>query len=161
MQLSLSVHFHNPFLSCNCFLCHIYLLFSSFFLVSDSLLTALARTCIVLGALTAYRQADTVANATIATDIHQALDVQLNLGTEVSLYLVFSTDDFTDLSGLVIGPILYFKISVNSGLIQNLSRTTTAYTIDIGQSDFASLVLRQIDTNNSYCHIFVLLFYEN
>jgi len=54
---------------------------------------------------------------------------------------------------LVIGPILNFKISVYAGLIQDFSRTTATYSVDVGQSDFASLVLRQINTNNSYCHM--------
>ena len=48
-------------------------------LVSDSLLLTLPRTGVVLGALSTDRETDTVADATVATDIHQTLDVQLNL----------------------------------------------------------------------------------
>lgn len=57
----------------------------------------------------------------IATDVHQSLDVQLNFGAEVTLDLVFSTNDLTDLGCLVVVPVLYFQVSVNAGLVRILA----------------------------------------
>ncbi len=96
-------------------------------------------------------------DATVTTDIHQTLDVQLNLGTEVTLYLIFSTDDLTDSCSLIIRPILNLYILINVSLLQDFHRTTTTYSIYIGQRDFTSFVLRQINTNNSYCHTIIFL----
>ncbi|EJX04439.1 hypothetical protein EVA_07453 [gut metagenome] len=156
VELTHSVNLYVSLLSCNCFLCHIYLLFSSFLLVSNSLLATLARASIVLRALTTNRETMTVTYTTIATDIHQTLDVQLNLRTKVTFNLEFSTNDLTDLSCLVVSPILHFDISVNASLIQDFSRATTTYTINVGQGDLTTFVLREVNTNNSYCHILVL-----
>ena len=78
VKLPHSIDFHVSLLSCNCFLCHNYLLFSSFLLVSNSLLATLARTCIILSALAAYGESVTVTYTAVATDVHQTLDVELD-----------------------------------------------------------------------------------
>lgn len=44
-------------------------------------------------------------NATIATDIHQSLDVQRNFTAEVALNLVLGSNHLTDLTSLVVGPV--------------------------------------------------------
>ena len=59
-------------------------------------------------------------DTTIATDIHQALDVELDFGTEVTFHLVLGADDFTNLTCLLVSPVLNFNVLVNSSLFQNL-----------------------------------------
>ena len=158
VELAHGVNFHVSLFGCNCFLCHIYLLFSSFLLVCNGLFAALACTGIVLGALSAYGQAVTVTHTAVATDVHETLDVELDFGAEVALYLELGTNDFTNLGCLVVCPVLYLDVSVNAGLVQNLSRATTTYSINVGQGDFSPFVLREVYTNNSYCHIVVMIF---
>lgn len=69
----------NLLLNCSSLFCHNSLkLLGCFFLVSDSLFLALAGTGIVLGALAAHGESETVTDSAIAADIHEALDVQLD-----------------------------------------------------------------------------------
>ncbi len=153
MGLANGINLYNPLLCCDCFLCHTYLLFSSFFLICNGFLFTLTRTSVVLGALASHGQTDTMTDTPVATDVHQTFDVQLYFGTKVTLHLILGTDDFTYFCRLVVGPIFYFDVFVNAGFTQNgISRATTD-TIDIGQGDFSSFILRQVYTNNSYCHI--------
>jgi hypothetical protein len=49
-----------------------------------SLARTLAGTCIGAGALTAHRQATTVAEAAIATDVHQTLDVHRGFAAQIA-----------------------------------------------------------------------------
>ncbi len=60
-----------------------------------------------------------MADTTIATDIHQALDVQLNFRTKITFYFVLGTNDLTNLGCLVIRPVFYFQVLVNTCFIQN------------------------------------------
>jgi hypothetical protein len=57
-----------------------------FFLAGDGLALAFARPRIGARALTATRQTQPVAQAAIRTNIHKALDVELNFGAKVALY---------------------------------------------------------------------------
>ena len=59
-------------------------------------------------------------DSTIATNIHQSLDVQLDLTTKITFYLKFSADDFTDLGCLVVTPFVDFQVAAHAGLVQNL-----------------------------------------
>ena len=58
--------------------------------------------------------------ATIAADVHEALDVHLDFRPEVAFHLKFSADDFTDLGCLVVSPLIYLECTVNARLIQYL-----------------------------------------
>ena len=60
-----------------------------------------------------------MANTTIATNIHQTLNVQLNLRAKITFHLILSTNDLTNLGSLIIRPVFYFQVSVNTCFIQN------------------------------------------
>ena len=59
-------------------------------------------------------------DSTIATNIHQSLDVQLDLTTEITFYFEFSADDFTDLGCLVVTPLADLQVTADTCLIQYL-----------------------------------------
>ena len=59
-------------------------------------------------------------STTVTTDIHQTFDVQLCFRTKITFYFVLCTDDLTDLSCLVIRPILYLDAWVYACLCQDL-----------------------------------------
>ena len=59
-------------------------------------------------------------NATIATDIHQSLDVQRDFTAEVALNLVLGCYHLTDLTSLVVGPVTNLLVLVDTSLLQNL-----------------------------------------
>ena len=106
VQLALCVNLYVTLFCRDIFLCHSHLLFSCLLLVCNGLLATLASASVVLSALTTKRKTNTVTDATVAADIHEALDVQLYLRTEVTFDLEFCTDDFTDFGGLIVRPIL-------------------------------------------------------
>jgi len=62
----------------------------------------------------------TMTYSTIATDIHQALNVHLDLTAEITFNFEFSTDNFTDLGCLVVSPLADLQVAVNTGFIQYL-----------------------------------------
>ncbi len=59
-------------------------------------------------------------NTTVATDIHQTLNIQLNFRTEITFHFILSTNDFTNLCSLIIRPVFHFQVSVNTCFVQNL-----------------------------------------
>jgi len=89
-------------------------------LVCNSLLLTLTGASIVLGALTTDGKAVTVAHSTIATNIHQSLNVQLDLTAEITFYFEFSTDDFADFGCLVVIPFADLQVAAHAGLVQYL-----------------------------------------
>ena len=58
--------------------------------------------------------------ATIATNIHQSLDVQLDLTTKITFYFEFSTDNFTDFGCLIVTPLANLEVAADTCLIQYL-----------------------------------------
>jgi len=61
-----------------------------------------------------------MSDTTIATYIHKALDVHLDLRTEITFYFEFSADNFTDLGCLVIRPLVNLQVTANTCLVQYL-----------------------------------------
>src|SRR5581483_1116230 len=72
----------------------------------DAALRALARARVGMGALPADRQALAVAQAPVAAEVHQALDVQAGLAAEIALDLVALLQRLADAVDLVFGEIL-------------------------------------------------------
>jgi hypothetical protein len=93
-----------------------------------------------------------VAYATVAADVHKALDVELDFRTEIALHLVVALDHFTHGGCLVVCPVLHFDVFVYTRLGQDGVGGTPANAEDVGQGYFTSLVLRQIYADYSYCH---------
>ena len=93
-------------------------------------------------------------NTTVATDVHQTLNVQLNLRAKITFYLELCTDYLTYSCSHIVGPVLNLYIFVYTSLLQDLVCTATTDTIDIGQCNFTSFVLRYVYSSNSYSHIF-------
>ena len=59
-------------------------------------------------------------DSTIATNIHQSLDIHLDLTTEITFNFEFSADNFTDLGCLIISPLVDLQLATNTGFIQYL-----------------------------------------
>src|SRR6202023_1171919 len=66
-------------------------------LAGDRLGRTLARARVGMGALTTHRQSAAMAQAAIAAEIHQALDVHAGLATQIAFDHVVAVDHFTDL----------------------------------------------------------------
>src|SRR5213082_1143134 len=82
---------------------------------------ALAGACIRLGALAANRQATAMAEAAVATEVHQALDVDRHFATQVA-FDRHAADFFADLLEVSVGQVLDLSIERNTALGADLLR---------------------------------------
>ena len=61
-----------------------------------------------------------MSNTTIATNVHQSLDIHLDLTTEITFNLEFSADNLTDLSCLIVAPFVDLQVATDTSLVQYL-----------------------------------------
>jgi hypothetical protein len=116
-------------------------------LASDSLARALAGTSIGTGTLTTARQALAMAQATIATKVHQTLDVHRDFTTQVTLdrelgYLVTQTFH------VCIGDIFDLRVTTDTRSVTDFLCAGPTHTIDRGQSDLCVLMVRNVNPSN-------------
>ena len=83
-----------------------------------------------------------MADTTIATDIHETLDVHLNRGAELTLDLVLFVDLGTDLGNLIVVPVTHFDGSIDTAFVQDLPGGAAADTEDIGQTYLSLFVVK-------------------
>jgi hypothetical protein len=76
------------------------------FLAGDRLGRAFARARVGVGALAMNRQAATMAEAAVATEIHQPLNVHRDFTTEIAFHREFTVDGFADLQDLAVGQLI-------------------------------------------------------
>ena len=92
-----------------------------------------------------------MAKASVATDVHQPLDVHLNFSTELPLDKELILNDATDFLGLVFRPALRLRAVIKVGALEDLPRPGSTDPVDRRQGDLCSLVGRDIYARNS-CH---------
>ena len=61
-----------------------------------------------------------MAQAAVAANLNQTLDIQADLTAQVTLDVVVALDDFTQLSSLFFGQVLNAGIRIDTGLSQDL-----------------------------------------
>ena len=114
------------------------------------MLGTFAGTCIGLASLAANGQALAMTNAAVAANFHHALDVQSGLTTEIAFHYV-AFQALTQLGFIILSQVFHAGIGVDSGLFQNFGCAGSADAINIGKSDFNTLILRQVNAGES-CH---------
>ena len=103
-----------------------------------------------MGALTADRQALTVTQATVAADVHEALDVLALLTTEVALdHEVGLIDVLADGVNFLLGEVLDTGVRIDVRLRADLAGGGAADAVNVGQTDLDALLAREIDTANT------------
>jgi hypothetical protein len=124
---------------------------------ADGLAGAFAGTGVGLGALAADGQTAHVADAAIAFDALQALEVHADLAAQIAFDDVFAfLDGVDDLGELLLGQILGADGRVNIRAFEDLLRVNGADAIDIAERDINALVRRYFNTNDA-CHKFLTL----
>lgn len=78
---------------------------------------------------------------TITPDVHESLDVHGHFPTQVSLDLLLPIDDFPDADHIGLLELIHTGVEINVRLAENPLGGSSANTVDIGQSNFNSLVL--------------------
>ena len=94
-----------------------------------------------------------MAQAAVASNLNQTLDIQADLTAQVTLDVVVALDDFTQLSSLFFGQVL----TRVSGLIPVLARISLDVLRpmpNVGQADLHALLAGKVNTGNT-CHTII------
>jgi hypothetical protein len=89
--------------------------------------------------------------ATIATDVHQPLDVHLYTLAQVALNLSLCFQDGTDPAQLVLTQVLNPSVDIYSSLFENGRCPWAANAVDVSQSDLRPFVRWKVNTSYT-CH---------
>jgi len=114
-------------------------------------LGALTRASVGVRALATDRQSSTVAEATIAAEIHESLDVGLDLAAQITLDHVIGLKDLAYSGHLLLGEFTGSHSAADARLVEHLKRRTASDSIDIGEGDVQALVAREVYTGDT-CH---------
>src|SRR5690554_4343982 len=128
------------------------LLAGRFLLASDGTARSLAGTCVRLRSLATDGQATTVAEATVATDVHEALDVELHLAAQVTLDLEFLLDHAAEAGDLGFGEVLDPGVRADFSLGEDRLRARESDAVNVRQSVLDTLVARKINSGYT-CHL--------
>ena len=71
-------------------------------------------------------------DTSVATDIHQTLNVHLNFTAKFTFGLVLFGDNVTNNLLLVVGPVLHFLCGLNASLLQDFLRQRPANAVNVG-----------------------------
>jgi hypothetical protein len=86
-------------------------------------------------ALSAHGQAFTVAQAAVAAEIHQALDVHSDFAPEIALNLVLAVNQLAEAQHLIVRELVDAAVIWDREAFANLVCLGGAYTEDIAQPD--------------------------
>src|SRR6266511_4510858 len=95
-------------------------------------------------ALAAHRHPLAVAQPTVAGNIHQALDIQLNLAAQITLNAIFTVDHVADAPDFFLGQVTHSRVRVHVGLLEDVYTIRSADPRNIGDRDLYLLVPRNI-----------------
>src|SRR4029078_13479198 len=87
--------------------------------------------------------------APIATEIHQALDVELHLATQVAFNHVVAVDDFTDLEHRGVGQLRHAPLRRQINLAHDILGGLDPDAMNVVNREPHSLVGRQIDARDT------------
>jgi len=61
-----------------------------------------------------------MSHTSVATDLNEPLDIELNFPLQVAFYLVLFLNNITKAAHLILGKLFHFSISAHSGSRQDL-----------------------------------------
>src|ERR687897_3704764 len=85
----------------------------------------------------------------IRADLHQALDVQADLASEIALDLVLSVDHLAEAVDLVIGQVTHARVGRDVRGRQHAAGGRGSDAVDVGQADYHALLARDVDAGNA------------
>merc|ERR1712230_33545 len=117
-------------------------------LLTDRLTRTLTGTCICFSTLTTKRQAATVTDTTVTTEIHQTFDAHLHLTAQVTFngeLTYFATNNIK----LIFAQVTDDGVLSDARSGTDLLSSSLTNAIDIGQRDDCMFVVRNVDTGNT------------
>src|SRR5712691_9384803 len=115
---------------------------------------ALARACVCVRTLSANWQRTPMAQPSVATDVHQTLDIHLNSLAQVALNLALRLQNCSNSAQFILIQIFDARVEIDGRFVENRVRARAANTVDICKSDLSSLIRRKIDASYT-CHCFL------
>jgi len=109
-----------------------------------------------VGALATHRQALAVADPLQAPDLDLALDVVLDVATEITFDGEVLVDVVSDLVDLVLGERGHLGVAVELELVADLLSGRQTDPVDVGERDLQPLLAGDVDAGDS-CHVPSLL----
>src|SRR5690606_34856152 len=117
-------------------------------LAGDRTARALAGARVGLRRLTAHGQAAAVTQAAVAADVHQPLDVWLDLATEVPVDFELAVDDLAQAADLGLGEVLDPGVGRDLGLAEDDAGARSADAVDVWECRLYALVAREVDARD-------------
>src|SRR6187549_2155607 len=116
---------------------------------ADRLLRAAALPRVRLRSLSADRKVSPVAKAPVRADLHQPLDVQADLATEVALDLVLAIDDLAEAVDLLLGEVAHARVGRHVRGADDLGGRGGADAVDVGEADDHPLLAGDVDAGDT------------
>jgi hypothetical protein len=101
--------------------------------------------------LASHRQASAVTQSPIASDVHQAFDIHLDLLAQVPFYSALLVKDRANAIDFFFRKFADALITADAGFAQHLVCAGAADAIDVCQTNFSSLISWQVDACDA-CH---------
>src|ERR1700754_2179178 len=102
-----------------------------------------------MGALATYRQAATMAQAAVATEVHETLDVDAGLSAKIALHDVVAVNDFADLQHFLVAQLVDATVFRNLDLLDDIGGALRADAMDVLKRDQHALVGWDIHAGNT------------
>ncbi len=96
-----------------------------------------------------------MAQAAVAADFHQPLDVHGDLLAEIAFDAALLLDHPADLPDVVFRQILDADVGADAGFLQDGVRSHPPDAVDVGETNLDALGARKINASNT-CHRFIL-----
>src|SRR5690606_6184500 len=93
--------------------------------------------------LAAHGQTAAVAQAPVAADVHQPLDVHLHAATQVAFHLVVGGDKIAQTVGFLLGQVPHLRVGIHARRPKNLLGAGTANAVNVRQPNDDPLVAGQ------------------
>jgi hypothetical protein len=118
-------------------------------LAGDGLGRALTRARVGVRTLTANRKALTMTQATIAAEIHEALDVHRDFTAKIAFNLEIFVDEFADLQQLGFKQLVDALVRLKAGAGANIERELRTNAVQIPKGNVKRFLIRNIYTCNT------------
>src|ERR1700722_4510893 len=106
----------------------------------------LARARVGVSALPVDRQTAAMTETPVAPQVHETLDVHLDLAAQIALDLVVGLENFADLADLVLGKLLGHLVRSDAGLRADVPRGGLANPVQVREREHDVLVAGEVDT---------------
>src|SRR5690606_12059710 len=126
--------------------------FSLLLLVRDGAARSLAGPGVRLRALAADRQSLAVANAAVAADFHEPLDVHGHFPAQVAFHLHVLLDAVAQPAHFVFRQVAHAGIRADAGFRQDALAGRFSDAVNVGQADFHPFFAGKVNTSNA-CHL--------